>query len=89
MVPAPALEERALEPVSGGWSGSELADRPETWQVCLPAEDREELLQVTANLMPGGFGIDRFQRRPAVTARTRSLIANLHRRLAGEPGSFQ
>lgn len=52
----------------------------------LPADVRDELLHIAADLTPDGFATDPFQRRPAVTERTRSLIADLHRHLAGGPG---
>jgi Taurine catabolism dioxygenase TauD, TfdA family len=73
-------------PVPGGWYGSDLAADPESWRVALPGDVRDELFRAAAAFAPGGIGADPHQRRPAVSERTRALVADLHRRLADEPG---
>jgi TfdA family taurine catabolism dioxygenase TauD len=83
----PASGGPVPEKVPGGWVGSELAESPESWRVPLPAEVRAELLRVAADMLSAGLGADDpFQQRPVVSAQTRSLIAELSRRLAGAPG---
>ncbi|HEX5119988.1 MAG TPA: TauD/TfdA family dioxygenase [Pseudonocardiaceae bacterium] len=75
--------------VSGGWYGSDLAHDPDAWRVPLPAEVNDDLLRAAAALEPGGLatpGADPLQRRPAVSMATRSLVGEVRRRLAGEPG---
>jgi hypothetical protein len=52
----------------------------------VPGDVREELLRAAAGLLPGNVAADPFQRRPDVSARTCSLAAEMHQRLAGEPG---
>jgi hypothetical protein len=73
-------------PIPGGWYGSELARNPGSWRIPLPSEVRDDLLRIAADLGSGGISADPYQPRPQVNARTRSLIAELYRRLAGEPG---
>jgi hypothetical protein len=74
------------KPVPGGWYGSELARDPGSWRVPLPSEVHDDLLRVAAELGPGGISADPYRPRPLVRAPTRSLVAELYRRLAGEPG---
>jgi hypothetical protein len=77
------------EPVPGGWYGSDLARHPEAWRMPLPAEVSDDLLRVAGALGPGDpgmLGADPFQQRPKVAARTWSLVGDVRRRLAGEPG---
>lgn len=73
-------------PIPGGWHGSELVRDPGSWRVPLPADVRDDLLRAAANLGSGGISADPRQPRPKVSERTRSLVAELYRRLAGEPG---
>lgn len=75
-----------IRPVPGGWYGSEMGTDTESWQVAMPADVRADLLRVAAGLPPDRVAADPFQARPDVSARTRSLIALLHRRLTGDPG---
>jgi hypothetical protein len=75
-----------LRSVPGGWYGSDLAKKPESWRVPLPSDVRDDLLRAAAAVAPGSIGGDPHQRRPSVSERTRDLIAELYRRLVGEPG---
>lgn len=80
--------EQVSGPVPGGWYGSDLANKPETWRVQLPAEVADDLLRAAETLAPGELGIlgaDPRQPRPEVSARTRSLAGVLQRRLV-DPG---
>jgi TfdA family taurine catabolism dioxygenase TauD len=86
MTSASTPNSLVLAPISGGWHGSELAADPRSWRVPLPSEVRDDLLHVAADLGPGGISADPRQPRPQVGARTRSLVADLYRRLADEPG---
>jgi hypothetical protein len=86
MTSASAPNSLVDAPISGGWHGSEMAADPRSWRVPLPSEVRDDLLHVAADLGPGGISADPRQPRPQVGARTRSLVADLYRRLAGEPG---
>ncbi len=52
----------------------------------MPADVRDDLLRAAAELDTGGISADPNQPRPKVRERTRSLVAELYRRLAGEPG---
>jgi hypothetical protein len=54
--------------------------------VPLPAEVGEEFLRLAVGVPPDSVGVDLIQQRPEMSARMRSLIAELHRKLAGEPG---
>jgi hypothetical protein len=47
---------------------------------------RDDLLRAAADLGSSGIGPDPHQPRPRVSTRTRSLVAELYRRLAGDPG---
>lgn len=69
--------------VPGGWYGSDLAADPESWRLPLPEEVREDLLRAAAKLVAEG---DLREQRPEVSERTMALVAELYRRLAGEPG---
>lgn len=76
-------------PVPGGWHGSDLATHPETWRVPLTAEVNDDLLRAADALAPGELGLlgaDPSRPRPAVSEPTWSLVGDLRRRLAGEPG---
>lgn len=86
MAPAAITSEPVLSPVPGGWYGSEMAMATESWQVALPDDVREELLGIAVGLLPDRVAADPFQRQPEMSARTRSLIAELRSRLAGPPG---
>jgi hypothetical protein len=89
MAPASSTNEPTLGPVPGGWYGSDFAHDPESWRVPLPADVADDLLRAAETLAPGDLGIvgaDPLQRRPEVSARTWSLVGELQRRLAGEPG---
>jgi hypothetical protein len=89
MTLASNTNEHVVSPVPGGWYGSNLAKNPEAWRVPLPAEVSDDLLRAAEALVPGDLGIlgaDPLQPRPGVSARTWSLIGELQRRLAGEPG---
>jgi hypothetical protein len=80
--------EQAAGPVPGGWLGTDLAN-PDAWRVPLPGEVSDDLLRAAETLVPGDLGIlgaDPLQPRPRMSARTYSLVAELQRRLAGEPG---
>lgn len=79
-------DEPGLEPVSGGWSGPALAGSPQEWRVPLPAEVGQEFLRLAGGLRPDSVGVDLFQQLPEMSTRMRSLVAELHRKLAGEPG---
>ena len=77
------------EPVPGGWYGPDLTEHPEAWRIPLPAEVNDDLLLAADTFAPAGLGIlgaDPLQPRPKVSARTWSLVGDLRRRLAGEPG---
>jgi hypothetical protein len=78
--------ESKLTPTPGGWTGSDLAREPESWRLGVPDSVCEELLRVARDLVRDNVVMDPFQRKPAVSEHTQSLIAELHRRLAGEPG---
>jgi hypothetical protein len=81
--------EQVSGPVSGGWYGADLAEKPEAWRVPMPADVGDDLLRAAEVLVPGELGIlgaDPFQHRPEVSARTWSLVGELQRRLAGAPG---
>jgi alpha-ketoglutarate-dependent taurine dioxygenase len=78
--------ESELTPVPGGWTGSELAREPESWGLDVPDDVCEELLRLARDLGADNVAMDPFQRKPAVSEHTRSLVAQVHRRLAGEPG---
>jgi Taurine catabolism dioxygenase TauD, TfdA family len=71
---------------TGGWTGADMAEVPESWQVPMPGEVRDELLRIAAAIPPELVAADPFQPRPAVSASTRSLVGEVRRRLAGEPG---
>lgn len=76
-------------PVPGGWYGSDLATNPAAWRVPLTAEVNDDLLRAADALAPGELGVlgaDPTQPRPAVSGSTWSLVGDLRRRLAGEPG---
>lgn len=88
-MPTSSTDEQLCRPVSGGWYGSDLAHDPDAWRVPLSAEVNDDLLCAAATLGPGDLGIpgaDPLQRRPKVSARTRSLVGDVQRRLAGAPG---
>jgi hypothetical protein len=86
MVRAATSNSPVWAPVPGGWHGSDLAADPGSWRVPLPREVHDDLLRAAAELGSGGISADPRQPRPRVSARTRSLVAGLYRRLAGEPG---
>jgi hypothetical protein len=89
MAPTISYEEHASDPVPGGWYGSDLANNPEAWRVALPAEVNDDLLRAAETLAPGDLGIpgaDPLQHRPRMSTRTCSLVGELQRRLAGDPG---
>lgn len=74
-----------LSPLPGGWYGSEMTEHPELWRVPLPDDVRDDLLRAAADL-PDGASEDPLRPRPGVSESTRTLVAELYRRLAGEPG---
>src|SRR3954452_8749359 len=76
------------KPTPGGWIGAGFAESPEAWRVPTPPDVRADLLRAAVDVVSAGGvgGDDPLQPRPAVSAQTRSLIAELQRRLAGEPG---
>lgn len=82
-------DEHLAGPVPGGWYGSSLTKTPQAWRVPLPAQASDDLLRAAESLVPGDLGIlgaDPLQHRPRVSARTWSLVGDLQRRLAGQPG---
>jgi hypothetical protein len=86
MICAPTASSLVRTPIPGGWHGCELARDPESWRVSLSGEVRDDLLRAAADLGSDGVSADPYQPLPRVSARTRSLVAELYRRLAGEPG---
>lgn len=89
MAPASSASEQVARPVPGGWYGSDLMKTPEAWRIPLPAEVSDDLLRAAESLVPGKLGIlgaDPLQHRPNVSARTWSLVSDIQRRLAGQPG---
>lgn len=78
-----------MEPVPGGWYGSDLTRDQEAWRIPLPAEVNDDLLRAASDLPRGDLGMrgaDPFGQRPEVSARTWELAGEVRRRLAGEPG---
>jgi hypothetical protein len=89
MAPTISAAEQLPTPVPGGWHGADLAKNTDAWRVPLPAEVSDDLLRAAEALTPGDLGIlgaDPLQPRPKVSARTWSLVGELQRRLAAEPG---
>lgn len=84
MVPAAATQEP--RPVPGGWLGPEMAAAPQLWRLPVPAGVRADLLTAAASIRPGSVGNDPFTRLPPVSGTTHRLIADVRRRLAGDPG---
>ncbi|MGH3392261.1 MAG: hypothetical protein ACRDOO_25595, partial [Actinomadura sp.] len=72
--------------VLGGWYGAELAKDPASWRVSIPGDVRDDLLRAARDLGPGGISPDPIHPRPKVGEGTRSLVADLYRRLSAEPG---
>jgi TfdA family taurine catabolism dioxygenase TauD len=83
---ASPMNVRAPEPVPGGWYGAELARDPASWRVPLPGEVCDDMLRAAEELRRDGISLDPVHPRPEMSERTRSLVADLYRRLSGEPG---
>lgn len=75
-----------IRPAPGGWSGSEHAAAPESWRLPVPDEVADELRRIAVRLAPDGLVMDPLRPRPALSPESRSFIADVYCRLAGEPG---
>src|SRR5581483_4367247 len=82
----PAAATHLPQPVPGGWDGPELAAAPQLWRLPVPAGVRADLLAAAASISPGSVGSDPFGALPALSGPTHRFIAEVRRRLAGEPG---
>lgn len=83
MVRASDFRAPEIKRVPGGWVGSERAADPGSWRLPVPERLADELLHIAG---PDGVVINPLRPRPTVSAESRSFIADVHRRLAGEPG---
>lgn len=82
----PVIGQPTASPVPGGWLGWRLAADDDQWRLPLTSTVVDDLLRAAAGLGAEKVAADPFQDRPAVSAETQAMVAEVTRRLAGALG---